>query len=124
MSTRAIALAFVGGCLGGAARIGISLVWDDAGDVPVTVLAINVIGSLVIGFVAVLWGGHRNVWPLVGPGFLGGFTTFSALAALNWTTTLGPVASVGLLAGWMLVCSLAARVGVVAGERVRQGGAA
>ena len=124
MSGRSTVLAFVGGCLGGAARLAISFAWPDSGSVPVAILVINVVGSLAIGVVAVLWGGRRDVWPLLGPGFLGGFTTFSALAALNWTAALGPVGSVGLLALWMVVCSLAARLGVIFGERVRQGGAA
>lgn len=51
---------------------------------PLTTLAINAVGCAAIGVLAVLvthrWPHHWWVRPLLGPGFLGGFTTFSAYA--------------------------------------------
>ncbi|MES1170770.1 MAG: CrcB family protein [Actinomycetota bacterium] len=118
--TRRLALAFLGGCIGGALRLAMGLAWDTGTSVPWELLAINLLGSLAIGAVAVLWGGHPGVWPLLGPGVLGGFTTFSGLAAMNWTTASGPVVSFATLGVWMVVCTVAARVGMVAAERWRQ----
>ena len=117
--TGRLALAFAGGCIGGALRIGLGLLWHDGGGVPWTLLAINLVGSLLIGIVAVLWGGHAGWWPLLGPGVLGGFTTFSGIAAMTWTTSASAPASLAVLAATLVVCTLAARWGVTLGERVR-----
>lgn len=118
--TGRLALAFAGGCIGGALRIGIGLLWHDGGGVPWALLAINVLGSLLIGIVGVLWGGHGRLWPLLGPGVLGGFTTFSGIAAMAWTTSVGGAASIAVLATTLVVCTVAARLGVGIGERVRE----
>jgi len=116
--TGRLALAFAGGCVGGALRIGVGLVWHNA-NIPWVLLAINLVGSLAIGIVGAIWGGHAGWWPLLGPGLLGGFTTFSAIAAMAWTTSLGTVTSVVVLALTLAACTLAARAGVALGERAR-----
>ena len=77
------------------------------------------LGSLAIGVVGALWGGHAGWWPLLGPGLLGGFTTFSAIAAMAWTTSQSTATSLVVLAGTLVACTLAARVGLALGERVR-----
>ena len=118
--TPRLALAFAGGCVGGALRIGIGMLWHDGGGVPWALFAINAVGSLAIGIIGVLWGGHARLWPLLGPGVLGGFTTFSAIAALTWTSSASFGVAVAVLAVTLAVCTLAARVGVTLGERVRE----
>ena len=78
--TARLAFAFLGGCIGGALRLVIGILWDTGAGIPWQLLTINVIGSFAIGVVAALWGGHHHVWPLLGPGLLGGFTTFSSFS--------------------------------------------
>jgi len=112
-----LALAFAGGCAGGAVRLAIGVLVPDAGGVPWALLGINLVGSFAIGIVGVRLGGHRDWWPLLGPGFLGGFTTFSGIAAAAWATTAGAAASAGVLAASLVLCALAARAGVAIGER-------
>ncbi|WP_061962812.1 FluC/FEX family fluoride channel [Demequina aurantiaca] len=103
---------FIGGTVGGALRIGLDhlfpsgaqgLAWD--------VVTINVIGSFVLGVVAArseAMGGHRH-FPLIGPGLLGGFTTFSAIAAMHWTAGTGPGLAAAVLAlNVVLACGAAA----------------
>jgi CrcB protein len=73
---------FIGGALGTAIRLGLdaTIVHSDTG-FPLSTLIINVVGSFVL---AILVG---RFWPVVptwlrvglGPGLLGGFTTFSAV---------------------------------------------
>lgn len=74
---------FVGGMIGTSMRIGIDAAVPHADDAfPVSTLIINVIGSFVLGFLV------ARVWPIasgwvragLGPGLLGSFTTFSAVA--------------------------------------------
>lgn len=114
-----LALAFLGGCAGGALRILIDVVWETGNGVPWDLLAINLIGSFAIGVIGVLWGGHHGWWPLLGPGLLGGFTTFSAIAALTWSTTASLGVGLAVLAASLVVCTLAARAGVAAGTRAK-----
>ncbi len=102
-------------------RLGIGMVWHDGGGIPWSLLAINVLGSLVIGIVGVMWGGHAGWWPLLGPGVLGGFTTFSAIAAMAWTTSATLGVALAVLAVTLVVCTFAARLGVAIGERVKEG---
>lgn len=93
------ALVAAGSALGAAVRYLLVLAagpW--AGDVWATV-AVNVLGCFAIGTAA---GRMGRWWPLVGPGFLGGFTTFSAFVVM-----LDPAAGVVTL----LACPLAAWLG-------------
>lgn len=80
-----------GGGVGALCRYQLSLAGADLGagatwlgGVPVTTLAINVVGSALIGVLMVLAVERfPGVWwlrPLLGTGLLGGFTTFSAYA--------------------------------------------
>jgi len=118
--TGRLALAFAGGCLGGALRIGVGLLWHDGGGIPWPLLVINLLGSFAIGIVGVLWGGHAGWWPLLGPGLLGGFTTFSGIAAMTWTTSASLGASLAVLGVTLVACTVAARAGVRIGELMRQ----
>ncbi|MBK8076279.1 MAG: CrcB family protein [Kineosporiaceae bacterium] len=75
-----VAAVAVGGAAGALARF----VLSSLGGWPLTTLAVNAVGCAAIGVLAVLvthrWPEHWWVRPLFGPGFLGGFTTFSAYA--------------------------------------------
>ena len=122
--TARLSLAFVGGCIGGALRLLIGLLWETGDGLPWQLLAINLVGSFAIGAVGVLWGGRHHLWPLLGPGLLGGFTTFSGIAAMHHVTGVGPLTNVVVLAVSMVVCSAAAWAGVAMAERHRLRGPA
>ena len=80
-------LVFLGGGAGSALRFLISKSLNQATVLPLGTLFVNVIGSLLIGFILGL--GYRqqvlstNAILLLATGFCGGFTTFSAFAYEN-----------------------------------------
>jgi CrcB protein len=106
----------IGGAAGTVCRHYMSLWVANAADSrPFGTFAVNIVGSFVIGVFLTL-AAERDSWPaavvmLVAVGFLGGFTTFSALA---WQTlqqlesgdigaaamNIGASVAVGLLAVW------------------------
>ncbi|MCS0499184.1 fluoride efflux transporter FluC [Protaetiibacter mangrovi] len=105
-----LALVFAGGALGTAAREGLGLVIPADGGVPWAVLAANLAGAFLLGALleALVRRGpdhgiRRNLRLLVGTGFMGGFTTYSALATDS-------AALVGAGSGWL---ALAYAVGTV-----------
>ena len=66
----------VGGALGSVLRfVTVSLVGG-----PVATFAVNVLGSLVMGVLAVTLASRAQLSPLLMTGILGGFTTFSAFS--------------------------------------------
>ncbi|MEM7283282.1 MAG: fluoride efflux transporter CrcB [Pseudomonadota bacterium] len=84
----------LGGALGAVLRylLGSAVMDASAGGFPYGTLAVNVLGSLVMGFLFFYFGGRVSddsiLRPLIFVGILGGFTTFSAfsietLALLN-----------------------------------------
>ena len=82
-----LGLALIGGSLGTAAREAISLAVPELDGIPVAILGINILGAFCLGL---LLSGLSRMGPdvgmrqkiriLIGTGFMGGFTTFSALA--------------------------------------------
>jgi CrcB protein len=105
---------FVGATVGGGVRLAIDHVFPaGAQGIPWDVVAINVVGSLALGYLAArseARGGHRH-FPLVGPGLLGGFTTFSAMASLHWTATTDLPLAALVLGGNLIVAFAAAAWG-------------
>jgi CrcB protein len=78
----------LGGALGSMARYGTGLVVArlGGGGWPVATLAVNVVGSLVMG-IAFVWLAERGLMravPFLMAGLLGGFTTFSAFSLDAW----------------------------------------
>ena len=86
LQLRTVLLVFVGGCLGGAARYGVSRAWPTGSEYgfPWATLVVNLTGAfaLAVLVVAVVRRWHSVSWPrrLFGTGFLGAWTTFSAVA--------------------------------------------
>ena len=92
----------LGGFAGGDARYALGLAWpDNPGVFPWTTFGINVSGAFVLALLLVLileaWDAPTWLRPLVGTGFLGAFTTFSAVVfALDRFAAAGQ---------WLLLCA-------------------
>ncbi|QXQ15829.1 CrcB family protein [Skermania piniformis] len=128
---RLLALVFVGGTVGTAAREGLSLAFPTGRGVPYPILAINVVGAFALGFLldAITrrgpdLGRRRAARLLLGAGVLGGFTTYSALAVA--TAELiddGAVASgIGYAAATLLGGAVATWLGIAAGSATHRPG--
>lgn len=88
LRSRYIGLVFAGGTAGTAAREALSLVIPSINGIPVAILLINVVGALFLGVLLEALarrgadeGRRRILRLLLGTGFAGGFTTYSALAS-------------------------------------------
>lgn len=84
---RYLGLVFAGGVAGTAAREYLTIVIPRIGEVPIATVGINIVGAFLLGALleALIGrrpdeGRRRTVRLLLGTGFLGGFTTYSALA--------------------------------------------
>ena len=82
-----IALVALGGAAGSLARHGVERLFGTADGLPVGTLTVNLVGAFALGVLLEGLtrrgpdvGRRRAVRLLVGTGFLGGFTTYSALA--------------------------------------------
>jgi len=80
------AVIFLGGCAGGAARYAATQAWRPGRfGFPWAILVANLAGAFILGLVVVLatevLAPNRYVRALVGTGFCGALTTFSALVA-------------------------------------------
>ncbi|MET1006560.1 MAG: CrcB family protein [Propionibacteriaceae bacterium] len=117
--------------LGGTAGTGVRFLISEATPVlwrvPVAILGINIVGAFLLGvLMAALQrrgpdvGRRQVIRLLLGTGFLGGFTTYSALAVDSVTLLRGGLLAHALLyAGCtVLVGGLASFVGLAAGQRV------
>jgi fluoride exporter len=126
VSLASLGLVWLGGSAGTAARYLIGRVVPQPSGVPVATVAINVLGACALGFLLESLGRRRpdpargsRLRLLLGTGFLGGFTTYSALAvdtvwlARSGTALLAVVyASVTVVVG-----ALAALAGVALSAR-------
>ena len=131
-----LGLAFVGGTLGTAAREAVSLSLPSLGDVPWAILTVNVLGAFALGLLldSLARSGPDDGWRrrtriLVGTGFMGGFTTYSALAA-DTAGLLGagpdgassPGVGLAYGVGTVLIGGLATFVGIATATALRRGG--
>ncbi|GAB3712567.1 CrcB family protein [Mariniluteicoccus flavus] len=92
------------------------------GDPGLAVAAINVVGALVLGLVNGLYAGHRPALiALVGTGFCGGLTTFSAVTVMVAGTPTTPEVWI-LLAVQVVGAIAAALLGWWCGRRLAPAG--
>ena len=81
LSPTSLALVWVGGTVGTAARYFTGRAVPHLLGVPVDTLAVNLLGAFALGLLLEGLGNRRaRLRLLLGTGFLGGFTTYSALA--------------------------------------------
>jgi CrcB protein len=113
-----LAVVAAGGAIGAAARYLAGERWPTApGALPLTTMAINVVGSAAIGVLLVVvserWPHRRLVRPFLGTGVLGGFTTFSTYAVDVQHLAAGgqPVRAAVYLVATPVLALLAAAVG-------------
>lgn len=122
-------LVFIGGALGTASRQGLALLFPPVDSVPYTILAINVLGAFLLGLLLESLAQHSSeqrrhrVWRLlVGTGFMGGFTTYSALA-VDTALLLGgnsPLAGLAYALGSVVLGFLAAAAGIILSATIRR----
>lgn len=105
-----LALVFAGGTVGTGAREALSLAFPPVDGVPYAILVINLAGAFLLGVLLDALvrrgpdqGRRRALRLLLGTGVLGGFTTYSALAADGaWLIGTGHAVS-GILYGLVTV---------------------
>ena len=109
VAPRVYVAVFLGACIGGPSRFAIDRAFS-SGAWSWDIVAINVVGSALLGALMGWFAVHEAPWwvPGLGAGVLGGFTTFSAMAAPH---PHAPVPGYVLLVGTLLVASIAAAVG-------------
>ena len=117
----------VGGIIGSLGRYGLDLLVAgnlplEPQDFPLSTLAVNLIGCLAIGILApvlLVRTGWPNARPFLITGILGGFTTFSALAAQSGVMLLDDQGwrAAGYLVVTMVGGLLAVRIGVHIADR-------
>jgi fluoride exporter len=119
-----IVAVFVGGILGTALRLGLDdLIVSPPTAFPLATLIINIVGSLALGIlIARVWPTASNwVRAGLGPGVLGGFTTFSAVMVSM--VTLGAGGKVMLAIVYLVLTIVlgfgAAALGLRIGRRPR-----
>jgi len=127
LDARSIVAVFVGGLAGSAARLGFAAASAGLGvaEQPTTTLVINILGSFVLG--AIVSGGRSAMpeWAFTGlsVGFLGAFTTLSAVSADVVTSVASGGLDIGVAyAATNLVFGVfAALVGLRAGRALSSG---
>ena len=82
-----LAAVFAGGCVGGYARYALEVAWDTpARGFPAATLTVNLVGAFLLGVVVVIATEvrpSRYLRPLLGTGFCGAMTTFSAVVVAS-----------------------------------------
>ena len=103
----------LGGAIGAAARYGVGVALVRPGAFPIGVLAVNIIGSFLMGLIVVYLGqkmlSHLN--PFLMTGILGGITTFSAFSLEAYTLfERGEVGQAAIYVITSVVLSIAALI--------------
>lgn len=120
----------LGGAIGTGAREAISLAIPPIGGVPVAILGINVVGAFLLGLLLESLlrrgpdaGRRRDLRLFLGTGVLGGFTTYSALAADSSVLLIEGSDLVGVLyaVGSVVLGALASWGGIVLARRIGGG---
>ena len=127
-----LALVAAGGCAGTLVRAALERAWPASpGHLPVTTLALNVVGALALGLLlGALGESHPRLRLALGTGVLGGLTTHSTfiLESHRLLTSSGdgghPVLGAAYLVGSMVAGLVAAGLGLWLADRLRRPGGA
>jgi CrcB protein len=116
---RTLGYVVVGGTIGVLARAAIILPIGGEAAVTWVTLAINAVGSLLLG-VVVGWLGERrpHARAFLGTGVLGGFTTYSSFAVGTAVWITSPWLAIGLAAASVTAGVVGAIAGLFAGRRM------
>ncbi|MDV7244689.1 MULTISPECIES: fluoride efflux transporter FluC [Rhodococcus] len=112
--SKSVLVVAAGGALGATVRFILAQQWPGIW----TILAINVVGSLLLGYLAEMLGPDRPLRLFLGVGVLGGFTTFSTFAVDAVGEDAGRAAL--YVTATLLPALLAARLGMLVGHRHRR----
>ena len=123
-----VALVGIGGTVGVASREALVLAFPRVGDIPITILLINVIGACALGVLVEALaqrgpdiGARRSLRLMLGTGLLGGFTTYSALAVdAALLTSADPLSGVAYALGTVVLGNPTAVVGNAVGSTARR----
>lgn len=116
---RLLGYVMVGGALGALARASLIAPITDAELVPWATLGINVTGALLLGVVVGALGDRRpHARAFLGPGMLGGFTTYSALAVQTALWLDEPWRAAGLAAASVIAGAAGAIAGLLIGRAI------
>ena len=127
-----LGLALIGGTFGTAAREAITLAFPSADGIPWAIFAVNILGAFLLGLLLDALarmgpdeGRRRRLRIVLGTGFMGGFTTYSALAtdtaSLLGEGDVGAGIAYGL--GTVLAGGLATWAGIATAAVARSRGA-
>lgn len=130
--TASLALVAAGGCAGTLVRAALERAWPASpGHLPVTTLALNIVGALALGLLlGALGEGRPRLRLALGTGVLGGLTTHSTfiLESHRLLTSGGnsnhPVLGTAYLVGSMVAGLVAAGLGLWLADRLRRPGGA
>ena len=130
--TASLALVAAGGCAGTLVRAALERAWPASpGHLPVTTLALNVVGALALGLLlGALGESHPRLRLALGTGILGGLTTHSTfiLESHRLLTPGGdgghPVLGTAYLVGSMVAGLVVAGLGLWLADRLRRPGGA
>ncbi|MEG9249230.1 CrcB family protein [Arthrobacter sp. Soc17.1.1.1] len=121
---------FIGGMSGTLARFGLAGALPTPAGLPLGIFLINIAGAFALGLLLEALAQHgpdegrrRAIRLLLGTGFLGGFTTYSALA-VDSALLLDSgrvVEGIAYLAGSALLGLVVAAAGIAVGARTRRG---
>lgn len=126
-----IAAVFVGGCLGVAAREALVGAFPAGGGIPWAVFTINIVGAFALGVLLEALSRHgpdtgrrRIIRMLLGTGFMGGFTTYSALATdtADLLTSGSGGAALAYGVATVIVGALVTMAGIAVGARLPRHG--
>lgn len=120
MSAAVMGLVALGGALGSLARYGLVLALPGASSGwPWATLSVNVTGALLLGVVLARVARTSLLLPFLGPGLLGGFTTFSAYALDTRTLVADgrPAVAAAYVAVTLAAGLVAVSVGLVVARR-------
>ena len=116
---RTLGYVVLGGTIGVLARAAIIVPIGDDAAIPWVTLAINAVGSLLLGVVVGRLGERRpHVRAFLGTGVLGGFTTYSSFAVGTAAWITSPWLAIGLAAASVTAGVAGAIAGLFAGRRM------